>query len=147
MGGPENSYIAEGSVGAREVGARATLDPPRRLRHAWVELVKASETCFPESWCREMRHGRFGAPDLFGLRTSSVSTDAEKKRFFFLSTQCASHSFELVCKPVGKPHVLSLAILLLTALMILSSFGDSVVHCPAGRPAHRWHVVSAWDRD
>merc|ERR1711920_81615 len=86
--GPENSYIAAGSVGAREVGARATLDPSHRLRRVQVEFVKASGTCFPESWRREMRHGKFGAPGLFGPRSSSVSTDAAKKRFVFRCFCC-----------------------------------------------------------
>merc|ERR1712032_1532810 len=78
--GADNSDIAAGSAGAREVGARATLDPPRRLRHVRVDFVKAVEACFPKSWRREMRHGRFGVPVLSGTWTSSASTAAEKKR-------------------------------------------------------------------
>jgi len=115
------------SVGAREVGARARLSPPRRLRHVRVDSVKASETCFLESWRQQLRHGSFGAPVLFGPWTSSVRTDVEEKRLWFMvlivAAAVRNQSLATLFQLARKPHVLSLAILLPTAEMILSSRG------------------------
>merc|ERR1719188_641476 len=133
---------------SERVGARVRPDLPRRLRHVRVDSVKSSGTCFPKSWRQEMRRGIFGAPVLLGPRTFSVRTyrcgEEAAAILWYLSRRCSAQP--IACDgslTPRKPHVLSLAILLPTAEMILSSAGDSVVRCPcwqasaqvAGRPA------------